>query len=87
MRGQPDIEGKEDGSDLGHAIVSLEESMAVVSQIGDSIPSLNPHLQKSVGESVDPFTIGAIGKPMISADHASLSPIEPQGPLQKTYWS
>jgi hypothetical protein len=57
MGSQSDVEGKEDGPDLRDAIVGLEESMAVVSQIGDSIPFLNPCLQKAIGEPVDPFSV------------------------------
>jgi len=57
MGSQSDVEGKEDSPDLRDAIVGLEESMAVVSQIGDSIPFLNPCLQKAIGESVDPFSV------------------------------
>jgi hypothetical protein len=87
MGNQPDVEGKEDGPNLGNTIEGLEEPMAVIAQIGNSIPFLNPHLQKSVRKSVDPFSIGTIREPMISADHSSFIPVNLQGPFQKTHWS
>jgi hypothetical protein len=81
---QPYVERKKDGPNLGNGIEGLEESMAIISQIGNPISLLDSQLQESVGKLVDPFSIVMIRKPVVAANHCVVSPVNLYGPLQKT---
>ncbi len=81
MRGEPDVDGVEDGTRLDHAVVGLEQVVRVEGDERHAIARGDAELDERVGQPVRPRRERPVGELRIAIDDPDLVAEEHRGTI------